>query len=108
LERRRHHNAILIRKDFYWAVGGFDENFDGYYGTAQFFGKAAERLQPFVQLDELWLDMITTNEVEDANTVSQRRTNSLVDRAAIRMKRLARHARILPRKTLSHPYEQVF
>ncbi len=103
----RHHNAIFMPRSFYWEVGGFDENFDGYYGTAQFFGIAAEKLNSFVHLDDLWIDMVGPAVVEDANTRGLTRKASYPQRLEIWVKRFGRAVGILPRLTLSHPYIRV-
>ena len=103
---RRHHNAILMSKRFYWRVGGFDENFDGYYGTAQFFGIAAEKLQPFTHLTNLWIDFVGRDEVPDANTRTLSRKASLFQRTVIWVKRGLIRLGLLRRKLLSHPYVQ--
>lgn len=104
---RRHHNAILMSTRFYWRVGGFDENFDGYYGTAQFFGIAAERIHPFTHLTELWIDFVGRDEVPDANTRTLSRKASLFERGVIWSKRGLIRVGLLRRKLLTHPYVQV-
>ncbi len=103
----RHHDAIFMSKDFYWKLGGFDENFAGYYGVGALFGKEAERMVPFVHLEDLWVDIVGTSVIDDANTRGLVRRASMGERVVIRAKRLARAVGLLNRKTLSHPYEQV-
>jgi len=96
-----------MSKDFYWEVGGFDENFDGYYGTAQFFGIASEKIYPFIHLEDLWIDYVTDDIVADASTRGLKRTASIGERIEIRVKRSLRFLGLLPRKTLSNPYVRV-
>jgi glycosyltransferase involved in cell wall biosynthesis len=104
---RRSHNAILMSKRFYWKVGGFDENFDGYYGTAQFFGIAAGKLYSLTHLTELFIDFVESEEVPDANTRTLSRKASLFERTVIWVKRGLIRLGLLRRKLLSHPYVQV-
>ncbi len=103
----RHHNAIFMSKNFYWQVGGFDENFDGYYGTAQFFGIASEKIASWCHLETLWIDLVGENVVGDANTRGLVRKAAPTQRVVIWTKRIARALDLIPRKTLSHPYTRV-
>ncbi len=103
----RHHDAIFMSKEFYWKVGGFDENFAGYYGVGALFGIECEKLAPFVHLKDLWVNFVGTETIEDADTRGLARKASITDRVIIRIKRLSRALGLLRRKTLSHRYTRV-
>ena len=50
-----HRDTILVRRDDYWKVGGFDEDISGYYGGKSMFFKQLEKISNPVNLDNVYV-----------------------------------------------------
>lgn len=68
-EIQRHPNTFLFRVDDFWAMGGYDEDFGGFYGSDGNFRRCArgQGLQEQVT-NEFGLVVYRREDIEDANT----------------------------------------
>lgn len=104
--RGRHHDTILISRELYWRIGGFDENFAGIYGAGPIFSKSLEKIHPWIHLKDLWVDHISPDFLPDARTQGMRRKASLLQRITLHWLKFALHMNLVRRKVLQQDYER--
>jgi len=65
---RPHCNSFLVRRDRYWKINGYDEDFVGTYGGDGLFIDQLSEIAPYALLDDVYAIAITPKLVADANT----------------------------------------
>jgi hypothetical protein len=63
-----HCNSFLVRRDRYWAINGYDEDFVGSYGGDGVFLDQLSEIAPPALLDDVYTIAITPKLIADANT----------------------------------------
>lgn len=97
-----HVNSFMLRRAFYWQVGGYDESYCGLYGTDGRFRKRLYKAGVRSQLN--WpLIRVSRDVICDASTVGLQRKEGREPGAKKRVDR-EKPARIV---TLQHPWERV-
>lgn len=102
----RHHDTFLMSRDFYWEMGGFDENFAGYYGAAVVFSRRIERRHPWIHLSDLEVLVLDPKITGDSMTTSFKRSATFKQRIVLRTLRILTKTKLLRRKTLGMDYVQ--
>jgi len=67
-EYLNHCNTFLVKRDVYWAVGGYDEDYCGTYGGDYPFLNQMEAIAPEIHLDDILLLNYAPSVIKDANT----------------------------------------
>lgn len=71
---KRHPNSYLLTQDLYWSVGGYDEEFCGWYGTdATFRRQLGNRI---IETDNFALTLYSREVIHDASTRTLGRKDS--------------------------------
>lgn len=99
-----HHESLLMFKRLYWRIGGYDENFDGYWGVGALWHKRARK----VAKDANWDDVVLLRHIGESCPDSQtnlRRRNSMQRRIRIRLLRTERALGLRAHKVLSSGYK---
>lgn len=79
-EIHRHRDSFILTREMFWEVGGFDEDFTGYWnGPSGPFRKALKRKAEFRELDHTWLVLFGRDLIPDANVGSLGRKGSEYD-----------------------------
>lgn len=108
-EIHSHVNSYFLSKEDFWAVGGYDEDFWGTYGTDVFFRNRLNVLGGVSDLPGTNLGLVTQGSILDAKTHSLSRVTPLRRRlrswAMQALKRIGLMKRL---RVLSNPYEKVF
>jgi len=73
---KRHPNSWLLTRDVFWASGGYDEDFSGFYGSDSVFRRCLDAVAKRVELEEPYLVVYDESDVDDANTTEFGRKNS--------------------------------
>jgi hypothetical protein len=97
-----HPNTYLMRKSRYWAVGGYDEDFGGIYGTDGPFKKAVLAESAIVHLDDVPIVRYSRDVIPDASTRVDR--HAFKDDGRVHRLVAEKRAKNLPRAVLSVPY----
>lgn len=95
-----HPNSYFMSKEFFWRVGGYDENYSGHYGTDGIWRRRCEAKGQRIMLDVPLVQYLPEH-VVDCRTNLERKSEA--QRQAV----LDISARNLPVKTLSFPYERL-
>lgn len=104
----RHHDTIFMSREFYWRVGGFDENFAGIYGAGPVFSIAIQKFYPWTHLKSLDVYRLPATMLRDASTTQFKRKASGRQRLKIHFVKFATKVGMLKRKALQHPYIQTW
>lgn len=101
-----HHDTLLLSRHIFDVVGGYDENFAGYYGAGPFWLRRAERMVPVNNWNgSVFLEWQGVT-VIDSQT-SLRRKNTIPQRLRIRFIRGLVALGLRKRRVLSHPFEEL-
>ena len=99
-----HHDSLLIPKALFWEIGGYDENFAGYWGAGPFWLRRAEvAAQKRALKHTVFLDWIGEKTAD--SQAKFRRKNNLIRRLRIRTLRFLLGLGIIRRKQLTYSYE---
>ena len=85
-----HVNSYFLSKAAYWEVGGYDEDFWGWYGTDRLFRRRLQRHLGVVLREDLLLELVTKWSISDAKNTAFSRNPSLVDRLRFYSLRVAK------------------
>lgn len=96
-----HPNSYFMSRDFFWKVGGYDENYSGNYGTDGIWRRRCEALGKRVLLDMPLVQYLPDHGIQDCRSTLDRKSEE--QRAAV----LKITEQGLPVKTLSFPYERI-
>jgi hypothetical protein len=64
---KRHPNSYVLTKELYWRIGGYDEDFAGYYGSDCTFRNALKFFSKGKEIDP-YLVVYNEKDIPDANT----------------------------------------
>lgn len=67
-EYHQHPNTYLLQKELFWRVGGYNEEFCGYYGTDSTFRVKLAITGLIKDTDSFWLTLYKRTDIEDAST----------------------------------------
>ena len=77
---KRHSDSYLITKEMFWRIGGYDEQFTGYWnGPFEPFRKALKRTVKLEETENIWLLRYDTDSIADANVSEWGRKGSKFD-----------------------------
>jgi glycosyltransferase involved in cell wall biosynthesis len=100
-----HVDSYLIRREFYWKVGGYDEDYSGCLGGGSPFLRQLECAAPYEILpDPICLHVYTRDAVPDANDTKLSRDTSEYSRRRREKERTGRTKAVNP---LRFPWERV-
>ena len=75
-----HVNSYFLSKAAYWEVGGYDEDFWGWYGTDKLFRRRLQRHLGVVLREDLLLELVTRGSISDAKNTTFSRNPGLLQR----------------------------
>ena len=96
-------NIYLMKRNFYWAVGGYDESFCGYYGTDNMFRKRLLKKGKLVHRPDIEIIRYGREYIADASTTTLER-KGLKNEAVLR--RLQHQRRSNKITTLNFEWKQ--
>ena len=103
---RAHHDTLLIKRSLYWEIGGYDENFSGFWGAGSFWLRRAEKVADKTVGSSLrFLDWLGNIQPDSQTPLT--RKNSLFTRLRIWCIRIARFIGILAHKELTFEYHEI-
>ncbi len=109
-----HSDSFILTREMYWEIGGYDEDFSGYWnGVSGLFRKALKRKAEFKKLEYVNFLLYGTDLIPDANVTSLGRKGSEYDikkmkNTELRMKYMnATGGRSTPKKPLRFNWERV-
>lgn len=103
---RAHHDTLLIERALYWEIGGYDENFSGFWGAGSFWLRRAEKVADKTVGSSLkFLEWLGNTPLDSQTPLT--RKNSLLTRLRIRSIRIARFLGILTHKELTFKYVEI-
>jgi hypothetical protein len=70
-----HPNSYIIHRDNYWKIGGYDESYQGYYGTDGIFVRQVKKITGLTSI-AVSLTLFSRSDIEDAATVDYGRHGS--------------------------------
>lgn len=108
VRRKTHCNTFLVKRNTYWAVGGYDEDYCGTYGGDGPFLRALNNLAPEKHLDDVLLFGVERDVIPDANTDLSRKEGHFGTeyRKRFNSKRSLGDER--PKNPIRFPYERVY
>jgi hypothetical protein len=65
---RQHPNVILVQKSVFWESGGYDEDFQGFYGSDSVFKRALALVARRVDTKDFKICRVSRDDIEDAST----------------------------------------
>jgi hypothetical protein len=75
-----HVNSYFLSKAAYWEVGGYDEDFWGWYGTDKLFRRRLQRKLGVMSREDLFLELVTRGSISDAKNTTFSRNPGLLQR----------------------------
>lgn len=85
-----HPNTYLMRRNVYWAAGGYDEDFCGVYGTDGIFRKQLLNVARHIHLDNVYVIRYSRDVIHDASTTTLDRR----EYGGVEVKRAAKERKI--------------
>ena len=77
---KRHSDSFIMTKHLYWSVGGYDEDFAGWYGGAtQLFRMSLRNVASEISLGDVWHEHYTEDMIQDCHTTVWGRKGSEYD-----------------------------
>ena len=104
---KRHPNTYVIHRDMYWAIGGFDEAYAGYYGTDSTFRHRLEDVGQRVELNNLTMTLFGREVIPDASTTVYGRKGSAYHVSQNPELALRRSIRPFPIKPINFEWERL-
>lgn len=105
---KRHPNSWLLTRKMFWASGGYDEDFAGFYGSDVCFRKALTLVGRHVALpDSCYLVVYDEKDIDDANTREWGRKDSEYHSARNPVLAKKRMRRYKAEDPLRFPWEKV-
>jgi len=65
---RQHPNVILVQRSIFWESGGYDEDFQGWYGSDSPFKKALQQVARRVDTSFFSIQRVSRDDIPDAST----------------------------------------
>ena len=79
-EINRHSDSFILTREKFWEVGGYDEDFSGYWnGVSGPFRKALKRCSGIIEVDYMYFLMYDTDLIKDAHVTSLGRRGTKYD-----------------------------
>ncbi len=104
-----HVNSFFLSKELYWAIGGYDEDFWGIYGTDMLFRNRVLMNHDIVPREDLVLELVTQGSIPDAKNKVFSRKPSILLRLLLMSLRFLKFLRLRDSpRTLVNPYSKVF
>ena len=101
-----HPNTYFMHRDLFWAVGGYDEEFSGYYGTDGYYRKRLDMVSgKGIHLDGCAVIRYPREVIPDASTTEFERKTDFDREKKEAMRSKLRKNR--PMKALTFPWEQL-
>ena len=102
-----HVNSFFLSKERYWQVGGYDEDYWGWYGTDKLFRKRLIATGDVTMVRGFFLELVTRGSILDAKNTSLRRRPSVPERIRHYFWRLGKGVGLLPApRVLTNPYSR--
>lgn len=108
VKRKPHCNTFLVKRNIYWAVNGYDEDYCGSYGGDGPFMRQIGALAPNVFLPDITLWGVPETYIEDANTRDLPRDGEMKERYRQTFKRKRSSGDERSNNPLRFEWEKVF
>ena len=95
-----HVNSYFMSKAAYWEVGGYDEDFWGWYGTDKMFRKRLQKHLGVVLREDLLLELVTRGSISDAKNTTFPRSPGLLQRLRFYFLRVAKRTLLVRSPTV--------